>query len=66
MQRIPKIFNRDMATQCAALTKASRSGRLGPILKVEGGLIFGELAGYVTVGPDTAGIVAAPGILKPA
>lgn len=51
---------------CDQLSKASKAGRLGPILKVEGGIIVGELAGYVAVGPDTGGIVAAPGILKPA
>ena len=50
---------------CEDLTKASRAGQLGPILTIPGGLLIGELAGFVAVGPDIGGIMPVPGILKP-
>lgn len=50
---------------CGDLTHSSKQGRLGPILKVEGGFVIGELTGYVGVGPDPSAVVPVAGILKP-
>lgn len=51
---------------CEELTKSSKSGRLGPILNMgDGMLLFGELTGYVPVGPKPADVLPVSAILRP-
>ena len=50
---------------CKELTELSAKGRVAQILKVDGGLVVGEMTGFVELRPDTGGVVPIPGILKP-
>lgn len=52
-----------MSQVCQEMTKASQAGRLGPILKIEGGIIIGELTGYIGVGPDPKSVIPVRGTL---
>lgn len=65
LKKSPTLYTEQMEEQCHRLSKMSQAGRLGPILKVEHGLIIGELVGFVELRPDSD-IVPVPGTLKPA